>query len=365
MKDYSNLDLDNFLRNINRIKQDYMLALEKDIREERNPFLVATVGDRPVKINGEGQTNTTWNETLMELLAQMNDDTLSDTVNLYIKNTIGSANINPSPYGIVIDTPTINSTPTAGFTGYGIKISAQANGGGIANAIGILIDSHDSEGSLSRAININGRGIQNGIAFSPGYLYAKNDLTERLAFGSFTLEEILSGVIFTQTANQTVVNTVTETTLIGTGVGTVTLPANFLKSAFGTAGRTIRITARGIYGTDLVAPTLNIRVKLGSTTVVSTGVITTAANLTNKFWEATAYITCRTSGATGTVMGNGAFLHDDALANNTLSIWGMTNTGTTTINTTEAQAIDVTAEWGTADADNTITCQILTLEVLN
>lgn len=316
-----------------------------------------------VVISGVGGSNVDWNETLVEILPNMNDDTISDTVALYIQSTIGAGNSAASPTGIVIATPVVNGTID---TGAGIRIFPQGDGAGNDTAVGLYIDSHAQEATGSRVISINGRGIQNGIAFSPGDLYVKDDLTERLAFDTTGLEAILSGVIFSQTADATVANTGTETTLIGTGVGTVTLPADVLFGSSGSAGRTLRITARGIYGTDAITPgNLNLRVKLGATTICTTGNVAATAALTNRFWELTAYITCRTQGAAGTVLGNGGFLHDDALATSELRIWQMINTGTTTIDTTASLAIDVTADWDTADAQNTITCQVLVVEILN
>jgi hypothetical protein len=170
------------------------------------------------------------------------------------------------------------------------------------------------------------------------------------------------GCIFTQYATVTVVSTSVETTLVGTGIGTVTLPANFF-----TVGKTVRITASGYYSTTQTAgQTLTIRIRLGGvagTLVLATGANSTANIITNRAWRIIAEITCRTTGATGTVFAQGLFFKcTDAIS---AAIWNMVNTGTITINTTASQAIAVTADWNSAAATDTISCSNLMIEVLN
>lgn len=55
--------------------------------------------------------------------------------------------------------------------------------------------------------------------------------------------------LFTSTATQTVASTVTETTILGTGSGSLTIAANYL-----TVGKLLRLYIRGLYST----PALNI-----------------------------------------------------------------------------------------------------------
>lgn len=74
--------------------------------------------------------------------------------------------------------------------------------------------------------------------------------------------------LFAQTTNQTVANTVTETTLIDGGVGTLALPANFFK-----VGKSIRFELLG-YHSSTANPNITIKVKLGSTVVLTTGAVT-------------------------------------------------------------------------------------------
>jgi predicted RecA/RadA family phage recombinase len=165
--------------------------------------------------------------------------------------------------------------------------------------------------------------------------------------------QYLQGVVFSQTATVTVANSVAETTLTGSGVGTLTLPANFF-----VAGKSVRLTAWG-YHSSVSTPTINVRFKLGSTTIVSTGAVN-SGNGTNNGWLVDVVLTCRTTGGSGTVIAQGIFTENHALGGR----HDMESTGTTTINTTTSQAITLTAQWGTASASNTISCTNLILEVL-
>lgn len=166
----------------------------------------------------------------------------------------------------------------------------------------------------------------------------------------------LSGVVFTQTATATVANTTTETSLISTGIGTTTLPTNFF-----VAGKTIRIVVRGIISSTLT-PTVTINVKLGSTVLCTTGAVALVGAVANNEFTATATITCRTAGVSGTFMAVGQAHFDNATSNGPLE--GMANSGTITVNTTTTQVVDTTVTWGTASALNTISGQITTIEVL-
>lgn len=167
---------------------------------------------------------------------------------------------------------------------------------------------------------------------------------------SSPLKEVLSGAIFTQTASVTVANTTSYATAFGAGVGTLTLPANFL-----VAGKTIRITQRGYYSST-GTPTLSGQLKLGGTSLTSGGVSVGA--VTNYAFEIIYEITCRTAGTSGTVYAQGKVCFGNAL-------WCLPSASTTTINTTIANAIDAGLIWNTASASNTATCTNAIVEVLN
>lgn len=165
--------------------------------------------------------------------------------------------------------------------------------------------------------------------------------------------------LFTQTANANFSGTASETTLVGTGAGSATLAANYLA-----AGKTIRLRAWGYYSTKgAAAGLITFRFKLGTTVVVASAAVALTNGETNVFWRAECELSCRSVGATGTVFGQGWFSLSQAGAIVTFPFGP--STGTATIDTTATQAVSLTAQFGTADASNGITCTNLSIEGLN
>lgn len=161
------------------------------------------------------------------------------------------------------------------------------------------------------------------------------------------------------TSAVTVANTTNETSLL-----TVTLPANFLK-----VGTSIRLTASGVAGTTSSAPTWTFRVRIGSVGSVLTGNIVTsiaptpAISQTAKGWQVDALITLRTTGSSGTIIGNGVCANElsaTAPNDNKLSA----TTGTVVVDTTQQRDLALTVQWGTANAANTITAHNVAYDVV-
>lgn len=155
-----------------------------------------------------------------------------------------------------------------------------------------------------------------------------------------------------ETASATVASTVVETTIIGTVSGSLTLPAGYL-----TAGRCVRLQAWGVVS-DTGTPNLTIKAKFGSTVLASTGAVALASGITNLGWKLEALITCRTTGVTGTVFVQGEFTYGTVRL-------PMATVATVTVDTTGALVINLSAEWGTSSASNTITCTNMIVERLN
>lgn len=185
-----------------------------------------------------------------------------------------------------------------------------------------------------------------------------NDTTQN-ALQTFVsgVKQTIPGVLFTQTADSTVENTTTEGTIVGTGVGTTTLPADYF-----VIGKSFRIKVMG-HIASTGTPTLQLKVKLGAVEVIDTGAVALGAITGTRLFILEAFITCRTIGATGTVQGQGNFVYYSASG----QVEGIddANTGTSTVDTTGSLAIDVTADWGTANAANIITSTNLVIEALN
>lgn len=189
---------------------------------------------------------------------------------------------------------------------------------------------------------------------------------EKLLYTPTSLaRQALPGVIFTQTADKTVTNTTSETSIVGTGVGSLatamTLPANFF-----VAGKTVRLRIGGIYSTPIAStPSVLVKIKYGSTviaTVTTTGLLAGASGLE---FDGEVAITCRTTGASGSVMVHGDIEYATGLAG-TISVDPLNNAGTaTTIDTTAASLLDVTIIWDTATSTRIVKSTVCLVEVLN
>jgi hypothetical protein len=157
--------------------------------------------------------------------------------------------------------------------------------------------------------------------------------------------------LYAATASETVANTSSETPLIGTGTGSLTLPADFLAE-----GRTLKLWATG-FQSSVLNPNLTLKVKLGSVIIGTTGVIA-AGTVSSSTWELTMLVTCRTTGATGTVLGQGSY----EIFGTAIGSFGIVNTSVSTVDTTGTLDVAITAQWGTASSSNTITCTNFLLE---
>ena len=156
--------------------------------------------------------------------------------------------------------------------------------------------------------------------------------------------QCLVGTLFTQTADATVASTTTATSIIGTGIGTLTLPANFE-----IGGKTIEWTIGGKKSATVTPVNITIEVLLGATVIGTTGAVVSASG-TNYGWEASGLITCRTTGGSGVIKCSGRYTELIATGANV----GIIDSGAT-INTAASQVLSVKVTWGTSSATNTIT----------
>ncbi len=166
--------------------------------------------------------------------------------------------------------------------------------------------------------------------------------------------------VFTQTADATVANTTTETALVGTGIDSVTLAADYLA-----AGKSVRVSAAGFYGTQAASVTIRFKVKFGSTIVLDSGAITPTGGVSSRLWALDAIISCRSSGGAGSVHGQGRVTLCTAAAA-APTVVAMVNTSAVAINTTISMDVGMTAQWGAGvAAADTITTTNFVVEGLN
>ena len=299
------------------------------------------------------------------------DDTTSVSIDFNYKtlNTnYGQPVLNWQTYRLINPTDNFVALDWSNYTLYDAQV------GEIASLDWNDRELHDSSASSIRSLNWGTRSFYNAsnalVAGWNSNAFYLTGTTENSQNGAMwydttqkaiqtrlaSIKQTLQGVIFTQTATGTIGNSTVETAITSTGVGGgLTLPTDFLL-----AGKSLCITARGVHSAT-ASPNLTIKVKFGSTVILTTGAIATG-NSTNEQFCIGGMITCRTTGASGTVFGQGSY---QEASGTSARDYSMSNTATTTINTTVTQAITITAQWGTANAGNTISLTNLVIEVLN
>lgn len=157
-------------------------------------------------------------------------------------------------------------------------------------------------------------------------------------------------------AGNTIVNTNVETIF----ASNATIPANECKS-----GKVYRITAAGNYGTvGLTPPTLIIRLKFGSTNIIATAANATSSGMNGRQWVLNAAVICQTApSATATVEGQGWITPSTSAV--AAANWEFDSTSPVTVDTTVAQTVQLSAQFSSANAANTITLRQFIMEELS
>jgi len=163
--------------------------------------------------------------------------------------------------------------------------------------------------------------------------------------------------LFAQTADSTpVVNTAVETTIVGPGVGTLTVPANGFS-----IGDSFTCALDGILSCGSSA-TLHIRVRtLAGVLLADTAIIDMSA-ATNQPWLINLYFTIRTLGAptVASISSGGLFSY---IRNGGTQFEGyvLSTINNTTFDTTVNNTLVITAEWDPASTGNSIVTRNFTL----
>ena len=162
--------------------------------------------------------------------------------------------------------------------------------------------------------------------------------------------------LFAQTAVSTpITNTVSELSLIGTGVGTLSVPANSFA-----VGDSFAVKMCGTLSCanneDIV-----FRTDAGTIVLAESDVITLAM-ATAKHWELVIDFTVTKIGAAGTaeIFVNGQFVYNKN-ANTALDGVNFNYINNMTFDTTISNTLNITAQWATADLANSINTQNFTL----
>lgn len=164
------------------------------------------------------------------------------------------------------------------------------------------------------------------------------------------------GGLFSQTVNGPVVtNTTVESSILGTGVGSLSVPANAFQ-----VGDSFHVTVIG-HLSSKNNDDLRIRIKSGAVILADTGFIN-MPGLTNQHFELNIDFTIRAIGGAGvaSIASGGQFTYiKDASSNFEGVDFSVINN--TTFDTTVNNTLSITIEWGAADPLNSIYTEIVTL----
>jgi hypothetical protein len=166
-----------------------------------------------------------------------------------------------------------------------------------------------------------------------------------------------SGGLFAQTGNSTIISgTIVESTLINGGVGTLTVPAN---------GFQIGDSFRAIFGGVMNAAnnqTIRVRVKAGAITLLDSGPQNLSSSIVNDIFSLNIDFTIRQIGTAGvaSIVSLGQF-HYTKTNNASVQGFGFNVVNNTTFDTTISNVLDVTVQWGSTNAGNSIYSDIFVL----
>jgi hypothetical protein len=168
---------------------------------------------------------------------------------------------------------------------------------------------------------------------------------------------LATGGLFAQTADSIpVTNTTVESSLISTGLGSLTVPANTFQT-----GDSFKATLTG-HLSCVGSATLEIRIKtLGGILLADTGVMALSA-ATNKHWNLDVNFTIRTLGVAtvASIASGGLFGYTK---NGGLNFEGINFSiiNNTTFDTTILNTLVITAQWNAANVGDSIYSELFTL----
>lgn len=165
-----------------------------------------------------------------------------------------------------------------------------------------------------------------------------------------------TGGLFSQTVNgPTVTNTTVESSILGTGVGSLSVPAGAFR-----VGDSFHVVVIG-HLSSRNNDDLRIRVKSGAVILADTGFIN-MPGLTNKHFELNIDFTIRAIGGAGvaSIASGGQFTY---IKNASSAFEGVdfSVVNNTTFDTTVNNTLSITVEWNAANVLNSIYTEIVTL----
>ena len=162
--------------------------------------------------------------------------------------------------------------------------------------------------------------------------------------------------LFSQTANSpTITATTSELTLIDGGVGTLTVPANGFS-----VGDSFRVDMGGVMSAHN-NDTIRIRLKAGAVDLGDSGLLT-LPQIANQVWALSVTFTVRAIGGAGTAsIVSLAQFHILKKASGTQQGFAWNTINSSTFDTTISNTLNITAQFSSTNANNSIYSDIFTL----
>ena len=265
-------------------------------------------------------------------------------------------------------TGTSGISGTSGINGQTCKNYTIDNSAGITtiNYQGTLCDGIISSGTVSAGMTYTDCYISGTLTADGGASIVDNGLcvgasgTSGVSGTSGTSPVFPFPTVFglyAQTANSTTVtNTTTETTLIGSGVGTLTVGANQFA-----VGDSFRADLAGVMDAQN-NETLRVKLKAGSIVLVDSGFQNLGSAITGDVWSLSVNFTIRALGTPGvaSIVSLGTFNYVKT-NNGTVEGFSFNSVNNTTFDTTVSNTLNVTVEWGAANVGNTIYSDVFVL----
>jgi hypothetical protein len=208
----------------------------------------------------------------------------------------------------------------------------------------------------------NPAGLAPMLTSSPSSLgqFGYNTNTGQMQTFAAGIAGSINQTIFQSTGTLTYANSTATTSLVPTGVGSLTLP-----SGFWVAGRTVRIDSYGVFSTAAILPSLNACFKVNATSFCSTAgaLVSSAANYGLNFNLTMTCVSVTSNTCTGYLLGAATFSTGIGLGVDRLDISNSGNS--TTWPTNSATTLDVTGAWSAASSSNSIKTNIVTVRVVN
>lgn len=204
---------------------------------------------------------------------------------------------------------------------------------------------------ISQLPEILGTGLTTNAEFA----VAQSGTTYKVKKGNLYPYPVAYG-LFSQTGNSvTVSGTTVETTIIGGGIGSLSIPAN---------GFSVGDSFRADFGGLLSAKnndTIRIKIKTGSVILADSGAQTMTTSV-DDVWQLSINFTIRQIGVAGvaSIVSLGVF-HTTKQSNDSQSGFAFNTVNSTTFDTTVNNTLDVTVEFSSNSSLNSIYSDIFVL----